>query len=169
MIGGSALSVLGAYKSSKGNKDAYRYQAQIASNNAQLAEWQAQNAEARGKNTEANVRIHGAQMESTQRASMAARGIALDEGSPLRVLQDTEFMTEHDARTVEDNTAQEAWALRVQGGSAKANAGLLSARASAEDPLMNATGTLLTTGGTVADRWYRYNAGENTSFSYGRQ
>lgn len=163
LIGGAAFSVIGAYQSSKAKKNAYATQSAVDANNAQYAELQAQDAIERGNNTADNVRIRGAQLKSTQRATMAARGIALDEGSPLNILNDTEYMTEHDALTAKDNAAKEAWALRIQGKNYNANASLLADRADAENPFMNAAGSLLTSGGTVADRWYGYNKTVNTN------
>lgn len=155
MVGGAAFSILGAYNSSKSNKKAYEYNAVVEQNNAKFAEMQAQDAIARGHNTEAVSRMQTAQLMGKQRATMAARGIALDEGSPLNILNDTAYMGEHDALVIRDNTAKEAWALRNQSKNYSDNAALLQARAEAENPFMNVAGTLLTTGGQVADRWYR--------------
>ncbi len=155
-IGGEALSVLGAYKSSEGTKQGYNYNAAVARNNAQYAEMQAQDAIARGENAVDVSRMKTTQLASRQRALMAAHGVALDEGSPLNILNDTAYMGEHDARTLADNAAKEAWALRRQAANYTDQSSLLSARASDEEPWLNAAGTLLTQSGQVADRWYKY-------------
>lgn len=156
LVGGAAFSVLGAYNTSKSNKKAYQYNAAVEANNAKFADMQAHDAIARGETAEATSRMKTAQLAGHQRAIMAARGIALDEGSPLNILNDTAYMGEQDARVIRDNAAKEAWALRNQSTNYKSNAALLDARADAENPFLNATGTLLTAGGTVADRWYKY-------------
>lgn len=155
-IGGAALSILGAYQKSKSDKKAYDYQAQVDQNNAGLAGMQARDAIQRGEINASNQRIRTAQLIGTQRAAMAANGVALDEGSPLRVLDDTAFMGEKDALTILDNSNREAWAIRNQATNYSNNANLLHARADAENPFVNAAGTALTTGGTVADKWYNY-------------
>lgn len=153
---GAGVSAVSAYNKSKGEKYAYEYQAQMARNNAQLAEWQAQDAVTRGASAEGNQRLKVASFKSSQRASMAARGIALDEGSPLDILVTTDVMGEADALTVRDNASREAWALREQGKGYTANAGLLQMRGNSESPLMAAGSTLLTGAASVASQWYNY-------------
>src|SRR5689334_16302266 len=88
-IGGVVGQTVGAYQKSQGDKIAYEYQSKLARNNAQLAEWQAHDAITRGQVAENNQRQKTAQLAGTQRAIMAARGLSLDEGSPLNILSDT--------------------------------------------------------------------------------
>lgn len=153
---GSILSILGAYKKSKGDKDAFNYQAQVDRENAQVAEWEAQDAILQGQKAEVKRDLKTGDLIGKQEAGFAARGVAINEGSPLRVLNDTAFMGEQDALTIRNNTAREAWALRNQATFKAAEAGLVQKRANDENPFMNAAGTALTTGGTVADKWYQY-------------
>lgn len=155
-IGGAALSVLGAYKSSAGNKQGYEYNAIVDANNAKFNRMRAADAIARGQTTEDTVRLKTAQLKGKQRASLAARGIALDEGSPLNILNDTDYMGEHDALVVRDNAAKEAWALRQSANNDMSQSALMQSRADAEQPWLNAAGTALTRGGQVADSWYKY-------------
>jgi len=154
-IAGVASGVLGAYRQSQAAKQAYEYQASVERNNAQITEWQAQDAVTRGQKAEQAQRLKAAQLKSSQRAGFAARGVALDEGSPLNILNDTDYMNELDSLTIRDNAAKEAWGHRVQAGNATSNASMLSARAGAESPLGSAFNTLLTGSGAVADSWYR--------------
>lgn len=153
---GAAWATLGAYNKSKADKRAYEYQAQVARNNAQLAEWEAQDAIMRGQTAEGNQRMKTAQYKSSQRATMAARGLALDEGSPLDILTTTEFIGERDALTIRDNAAKEAWALRERGKGFISDAQVFQARADSENPYGSAIGTALTGGGQVASSWYQY-------------
>lgn len=153
---GMVLSILGAYKKSKGDKDAYNYQADVDRENAKVAEWEAQDAILQGQKTEVKRDLKTGNMIGQQEAGFAARGIAINEGSPLRVLNDTAFMGEQDALTIRNNTAREAWALRNQATFKMAEAGLMQKRANDENPFVNTLGTALTTGGTVADKWYQY-------------
>lgn len=154
-IAGMVSNVMGAYNQSKATKQAYEYQAAVNRNNAQIAEWQAQDALARGAKAEQAQRLKAAQLKSSQRAGFAARGVALDEGSPLAILQDTDYMNELDALTIRDNAAKEAWGARVQAGNYSNDARMLSARADVESPGRAAFGTLLTSAGAVADSWYK--------------
>lgn len=155
-LAGSVLSILGSYKKSKGDKDAYNYQAQVDRENAKVMEWEAQDAILQGQKAEVKRDLKTGNLIGQQEAGFAARGIAINEGTPLRVLNDTAFMGEQDALTIRNNTAREAWALRNQSTFKMAEAGLAQKRANDENPFMNSMGTALTTGGTVADKWYQY-------------
>jgi hypothetical protein len=157
MVAGLVTSTTGAYNKSKTDKAAYEYQAQVQKNNAQLGEWQAKDAIERGQQAENAHRMKVAQMKGSQRASMAARGLDLTEGSALNVLSDTDFMGDMDALVIRDNAAREAWGLREKAKGNKADSMLLQGRANAENPTMAATSSLLTGAGSVASSWYSYN------------
>ena len=148
------MGTLGAYHKADMDRQAFEYQAKVAGNNALLEEWQASDALVRGGHSEQAQRLRTAQLKGTQRASMAARGVALDEGSPLSILQDTEYMGELDAATIRSNAEREAWGHRTQATNYRNDSLLLSARASASDPNMAAVSSLLSGGGQVAASWY---------------
>lgn len=154
-VAGVVSGAYGSYQKSKADKAAYEHQAAVARNNEQYAEMQARDAIARGQSAEAAHRLKVAQLKGSQRASLAARGVALDEGSPLAILQDTDYFGDLDALTIRDNANKEAWGARVQGTNYRDNAAMLTARADAESPFGSAFGTLLTGAGTVSDSWYR--------------
>lgn len=153
---GTVVSAYGQMQASQAQKNAYEYQAAINANNAKVAEWQAQDAIRRGQDAEIDQRRKTAALKGSQRASLAARGLDISEGSALNILTDTDYLGEIDALTIRSNADKQAWAARVQGNNDMANAELLSMRADAENPLMEGAGTLLTGAGGVADRWYRY-------------
>lgn len=154
-VAGVVSGVLGASRQATATKNAYEYQAAVNRNNAQVAEWQAQDALSRGAKAEQAQRLKVAQLKSAQRAGFAARGVALDEGSPLAILQDTDYMGELDALTIRDNAAKEAWGHRVQGANASGDASMLASRAGSESPGGAAFNTLLTGAGAVASSWYK--------------
>lgn len=155
---GMGVNAVGAYNQSQGTQAAYNYQASVNANNAQLAEWQAQDALVRGAKAEQARRLNTAQVKGTQRATLAARGVAIDEGSALNILNDTDYIGEIDAATVRDNAKREAWGYRNQGAGYTSDAAMLSARASAESPLLSGASSLLTSAGSVADSWYKRKA-----------
>lgn len=136
-------------------QNALNYQAQVSANNAKIAQWQAQDALQRGARTEQTQRLKTAQLKGAQRASLAARGISLDEGSALNLLQDTDFMGDLDVATIQDNTTKEAWGFENQANNALNDAALMTGRAQATSPNAAMFGTLLTGAGSVADSWYR--------------
>lgn len=152
---GVGYATVGAYNKAKADKAALEYQAGVDRNNAQLAEWQAQDALARGQSAVDASRLKTASLKGSQRARLAANGVALDEGSALNILEDTDYMGDLDAAVISDNAKKEAWGIRTQGANYSSNADLLAARANAESPFGSAAGTLLTGAGAVADSWYR--------------
>lgn len=166
---GAVGSTYSAYRSSQATAQGYEYQAQVARNNEQLAEWQAQDALERGAVTEQQVRLNGAKVEGQQRAVLASRNVAIDEGSALNILADTKFLTGRDALIARDNAGREAWAARNQGRGYASNAGFLQQRANAQSPLMDAGGTALTSLGKVASNWYslRSKVGDTPASPYG--
>lgn len=172
---GAVTSTVGAYNKSVAEKQGYEYQSQIARNNSQLAGWQADDARNRGEREEQNHRMKVAALRGTQRATLAARGIDLGEGSALNILTDTDFMGERDALLIRDNAAKEVWGFQEQGRNFKHTADMYSARAKMENPFMSAGSTLLTGAGAVARSWYAmraktdgvFNSPGGNAFGYG--
>lgn len=149
------MQMVDAYGASSANKDALNLKAQTARNNAQLSAWQSQDATRRGQINANAIRMRGAQLKGTQRATMAANGVDLGVGSALRILSDTDLFTGIDAGTALDNAAREAWALRNQAAGFTNDAGLYQSRADAERPGMAAFTSLLGNARPVASSWYR--------------
>ena len=154
MGAGSVMQTVSSYKSAQADKSAYNYQATVDENNAQLAQEQATQAIRAGQTEAMNAGLRTAQLEGEQRARYSQSNVDLQSGSPLNVLSDTLFLGRRDASIIMDNANQTAWGDMVQSGNYKSNAGLLRNRANAVNPGQQALGTLLTTGGTVASKWY---------------
>lgn len=87
----------------------------VHNQNAQLLEVQAQDSLDRGAQAERQSRQAYAQIKGTQRASLAANGVTLDEGSALRIQADTDFASDQDADTIKTNALKAAFGYRVQG------------------------------------------------------
>lgn len=147
---GALMSAQGASDQAQAQKDALAYQSQVSANNAQYSEWQAEDALNQGDTAEDKQRLQTAQLKGTQRASLAANGVALGEGSALDILTATDYMGEQDALTIRDNAARQAWGYRTQGQNYTDNAGLLANSSSNISP-SNAAGTSLL---TSAARYY---------------
>lgn len=152
---GALASAYGAYTKSRGEQAAYEYQAKVAENNAVMARWQAEDATKRGQTAVMSHQLKVAALRGTQRASLAARGVDIGEGSALDILSGTDLMGTIDANTITDNAAKEAWAYRNQAANYTGNAALLKMRADNESPFGAAAGSLLTGAGSVASSWYR--------------
>ncbi len=136
----AASSAVGAYYSSRSQKDALGFQ-------ADLEEYQAQNALLQGEREMQRSRLSTAQLKSTQRASMAANGVDLSEGTPARVLTSTDLLGEIDAQTIQQNALRSAWGYRTDAAMKRASADAIS-------PLMAGGVSLLGGGAQVASSWY---------------
>ena len=156
---GALLNAGAAKAKSQGDKRAYAYQAQVARNNAQIDEYRAEDAIERGQQAEFRRGLQTAQVAGAQRARFAAAGLALNEGSPLNILSDTEYMGQLDRDTIETNANREAWALRMQASNDLSNADLLQYRSDSEHPNRAFVTTLIGGAGQVAGSWYKMSGG----------
>lgn len=156
MMAGAGASAVGASNSAKAQQAGLNYQADVAANNAQIAEWQAQDAIRQGQVQEQQSRLQYAATKGTQRAALAANGVALDEGSAVDILASTDYMNEMDAATIQANAARSAWGYRTQGANYSDNATALRAGAGAVSPGSAAGLSLLGSAGQVAGSWYQY-------------
>lgn len=172
-IGGMAFSVIGSVNQAKAQQNSYNsqaqvqqnqynYQAQVAANNATMAEYQARDAIKQGQREEQNQRLKAAALLSDQRAQLAANGIDLGEGTATDLLTTTKFMGEHDALTIRDNASRKAWAYRVQSSSYSDEEAMRKSVATGMDttsggginPTMVGVTSLLSSAGSVSEKWY---------------
>ncbi|CAB3624707.1 virion core protein, T7 gp14 family [Achromobacter pestifer] len=156
MLAASAASAVGSANSASAQQAGINYQADVAANNAQIAEWQAQDAIRQGQEQEQQSRLQYATTKSTQRAALAANGVALDEGSAVDILTSTDYTNELDASTIQANAARSAWGYRTQGTNYSDNAAALRAGAGAISPGSAAGLSLLGNAGQVSQSWYQY-------------
>lgn len=143
-IGGAdvALGVIGAIGSFASTKMA-RKQAKYA---AALAEMKAHDARARGGSAAAKRLGKGYRQSSDIRASTAARGLDVGEGTAARLEGDAKLLARIDANTLRDNAEKEAYGHESMAQQYRYQAKQL-------DPFLAATGTLIGQAGKVNDRW----------------
>jgi hypothetical protein len=108
------------------------FQASMAERNARIAEDDAQNELVLGQKQEQGSRLNYARLKSTQRASLAANGVALDEGSALHILTDTDYLSDVDADTIHANAVRSAFGYRVEAQGHLLEADFARANAAAE-------------------------------------
>lgn len=145
MAASAASSAVGSYYSAQGQQSQLRLQ-------ADMDERQAQAVLEAGERDVQRSRLQTAQLKGTQRASIAANGIDLGEGSAARVLTSTDLLGEVDAQTIHANAIRNAWGYRT-------DATLKRASASSINPLMSAATSLIGGSGRVAESWYRLSPG----------
>ena len=156
-VAGAASSAVGAYFSAASDKSRLRFQAKMSELNAAQIEKAAQQTVRAGHAEEQSVRLRTAQLKSSQRAAMAANGIALNEGSALEVLTTTDYLGETDANTVQANATRAAWGYKVQATTAQNEALMARATASAIKPGMLAATSLLGSATQIGTQWYGLN------------
>lgn len=139
-IGSTVLSAYSNYQQARVSKA-------VAENNARTAEYQAQDAQRRGEQEAIEAARRGAAVKSSQRATMAARGLDLGFGTAQDLQDQTDFFAQTDAGMARHNAAKEAWARRAQGASYQAEADNIK-------PGLYATSSLLSGASQVASKWY---------------
>jgi hypothetical protein len=123
-----------------------------------MAETAAQDAQRRGEEQAIDVQRKGAALKSAQRVSLASKGLDLGYGTAADLQEQTDFFTASDVATTRTNAGREAWNMRARG-----QAMLQQGKADALNANMRAAGTLLSSGGQVADKWYTYNSAGGSS------
>lgn len=148
---------IGAYSASEQasyQKQQADYQAKVAANNAKIAEYQRQAALQQGQADAEKAMTEQAQMLSRQRASLAANGVDVTQGSALDVLASTKFMGQQDVNAIQSNAAREAWGYDVSGGNAIASSNLERWKASTINPtkqgVMTGASSLLSSASSYA-------------------
>lgn len=152
---GLAAGAYGSYQQAEGQKALAGYNSQVAANNVTMSEYAAQDATRRGEEEVAAIRRNADMLKGSQRASMAARGLDLAEGTAAELQDQTDFFALTDTATARNNAAREAWSARAQGANYSGESAMQRATARNINPLMAAGTTLLTGAGQVASRWYQ--------------
>ena len=153
-IAGVGMSAYSMYQQSKAQQGMANYNAEVAENNAKTQEVQALDATRRGDEEANAVRRNADMLKGSQRASMAAKGLDLAEGTAAELQSQTDFFSLTDQATAKDNAAREAWAIRVGAGNSRGEAAAQRSTAKSISPVFNGATSLLTGAGQVASRWY---------------
>lgn len=111
---GVFMQFFGSAMSAGSQVSAGNYNKQIADYNAKIAEYQAQDAITRGELAVDRQRKGVKQLIGSQRASLAAQGVDVNEGSAVDLQADTAYQGEYDALMIRNNAALEAWGFKVQ-------------------------------------------------------
>jgi hypothetical protein len=125
---------------------------QIANNNAIMAGYAAKDAQARGEEEAAAIQRKAASLKSSQRVSLASKGLDLGYGTAADLQDQTDFFAQSDAATARTNAGREAWRGNTQAQDFRSQGA-----AASYNGMMSATGSLLTGGAQVADKWYTMN------------
>lgn len=157
-IAAAAASGYGQMQQAKSQQALYKAEAKVAKQNQEIANAQAADAVKRGGEADIELRRKYASTKGKQVAAIASSGVALDEGSALSALQDTDMFEQVDSGRVRDNARREEWGYQVQGVNYANNAAMSRTAASnvASAAPWAVGGTLLSAAGDVSDKWVRY-------------
>lgn len=159
-VGGTAVKTIGAIQEGNQQSLAYKYQAQVAANNAQIAEENALYETRLGERQVNLEQMKGAQLASTQRAAAGGSGVDPNSGSALRLQEDTAAITAENTDIIRSDAARKAHGFTTQAGDFMAEE--ISDRAAAKNArragFTNALASLAGGSGSVAEKWYTYKA-----------
>lgn len=153
-IYGGITSAYGAFASARSTKNTLEFQARMSEINARTAESQAQSILMQAERQIGQVTLRAGKVASSQKASQAARGIAMGEGNAAEEIATTHLMKEIDALTINANAVRAAGAARTQSVNYENQALLTSTSADTISPMMSAVPSLLNSASTVAGSWY---------------
>lgn len=154
---GLAMSTVGSYYSAAMQKDAMKHQADIAEINARMADVAATQELKRGSEQQSQAKLQVANMKSTQRAALAANGVVLDEGSAQNIMDTTDYFANRDMDTIQANAVRAAFGHKTQALNMRMQAGSQRAGAAMISPGMQAASSLIGGAGSVASNWYAMN------------
>ncbi len=140
-ISQAGLSLFNGVSQSAAIRSQARYQGNIDALNAELSDMRAEDAIKRGDREAKNLKTEGKRLIGRQRASYAAQGVELGDGSPLDVQVDTAGQVAEDALTIKNNAWREAWGYRIEARNYRN-----SARMNDRAAKFNSKMTLLTSG-----------------------
>lgn len=168
-IGGAVTGAIGSYYAAQSQKaqlesqaSSMRFQSDISQLNAAQAEFTAQQIMLVGQQRQGKIGLRAGKIKSSQRASMAARGIDLGVGSAVETIATTDLMKEIDMLTTNAETVRSAEAARLQrqnyltaSAMQDVSAMNLAGSAASISPMMALGGSLLGSAGSVANAWYQ--------------
>ncbi len=168
-IGGAVTGAIGSYYAAQSQKaqlesqaSSMRFQADISQLNAVQAEFTAQQILRAGQQKQGQIGLRAGKIKSSQRASMAARGIDLGVGSAVETIATTDLMKEIDMLTVNADTVRSSEAARLQrqnyltaSALQDVSASNLAASGDSISPFMALSTSLLGSAGSVANAWYQ--------------
>ena len=146
-VASAGLSAYSAYEQADAQKKTLNYQSQVAANNATIDLQQRSSSIQQGQLEAQQAQLHQAQILGAQRASLAANGIDLTQGSAQDLLTSTKFLGAQDVNTIQSNAARTAWGYDVQAMNDTSTSNLTKWQADSISPigsaLMTGTNSLL--------------------------
>src|SRR5690606_7603495 len=112
LVASMALTAYAGNEQAQAEREAGRYQAEVAEVNAKQADYRAEQAARIGAIREDQHRAQVRRLAGSQRATLAANGIDLGSGTAADMVNETYTLGEADALTIRFNAMNEAWGVR---------------------------------------------------------
>ncbi len=168
-IMGAIQSGIGTFYAAKSQQNqlksqamTFDYQQKMSALNARAMESTAQQILKSGEFDIGRMTLRAGQVKASAKVSQAARGGQIGTGSNAEELASLELMKQTDALTINSNTVRAAWAARTQAQNYQAQSAMAgvssfgaSSAANQISPWSNASSNLMSSGGSVAQAWYR--------------
>lgn len=158
VVVGTGVTIYGQYQQGQFAKERGKYLEQVGDANAKIADHNAHLAARRGSLDAAREGLATRRLIGRQRASLAGKGVLVDEGTAAEVVADAAEFGHLEAQTKRYNADIEAFNQRLAANAATAQGQLAQyegsyAQAAAN---INMTSTALSGFGQVANQWYTY-------------
>lgn len=157
-IASAGMQFMAQRQAGAAQSNALRYQADMDTNNSIIQERLAQDAIDRGRTEEQMHRIKIGQLKGQQINAFAKNGVETDSGTALDTLSDTAMIGELESLTIRNNAEREAYGYRVNAQNYSSSAANNRTAASTAKSSANTAAftSVLSTAGSVADKWYGY-------------
>lgn len=154
---GGGVTAYGQYQSGQAQSSMYNYQSGVAKINQQLKKQDAEYARDVGEveAQQAGMRTRGA--VGSTRAAQGARGIDVNTGSAADIRKSQIDLGQQDERIIRSNAARRAYGFEVEGMNQGVQANIygMAAKDASSAGMIKSAGTLISTAGTVASKWYQ--------------
>lgn len=157
---GSYYAAQSAQYQAKSQASSLEFQSDMAALNAHSAEISAQSILEQGKTQVSQYTMRYGQERSAAVTSMAARGVALGEGSSKEVLASMDLVKDLDVLSINSNATRAAWSERTaatnysnQSSLDRTSAVNATRTAGSISPGLAVTGSLMNTATSVASQW----------------
>lgn len=152
----NTVSAFGSFGITRYQNAIAQSQANIARLNAQMMEWQATSRLHANTKDQVRLTMQAGQTKASQRAALAANGIAVGEGSAAELQASTDIIKEIDSNQLTANAHRDAWGMRMQAANYEGQA--LMAEAQKKNKWDVFGTTLLGGASQVANSYLLYNA-----------
>ena len=155
MIASTVISAAGAAQAGNAQSQALQYQAQVAANNQIIANQYADRAIQVGQVNAETAMEKNAQQQGVIRAAAGASGFQVDNGTNLRLQEDTAKLGQQDISTIMNNAQEQAYGYQVQGLSYQAQSQLdtMSAANASQAGDIKALGSIFNGASAVSSKW----------------